>query len=274
MCKRALGHWLGAMTLLCAGVVGAQNAAAPAQSAFGPGEQSTYRVSYLGVVAGSATITVGAETRQWGQIVLPIVTVARSESMFDLYPIRDKFVSYWSHAEERCIGSDLYADENRVKRRQRIRFDHEAKKATVIQQKEGSDEKVSTHEVAEGAFDIASATFALRNRPLEVGRVYELPVFTGSRSFTLRATVKSRQVLDTPLGKKEVFKVLVQTGFAGKLQSRRDLHAYFTADEDRIPVRIDAEFVLGTITAELVDYKSGRRYALRPQPSGAEGTGG
>ena len=42
-------------------------------SAFGPGEQLTYRVQYLGMHAGTAQVTVGAETFQWGREVLPIV---------------------------------------------------------------------------------------------------------------------------------------------------------------------------------------------------------
>ena len=66
-----------------AGVLGAAPAFAERQSAFGPGEQTTYKVEYLGMHAGSAQITVGAETFQWGQTVLPIVTLARSEKMLD-----------------------------------------------------------------------------------------------------------------------------------------------------------------------------------------------
>lgn len=263
------------MTAVIASLAVCQTALAnPGTSAFGPGEQSTYKVRYLGLTAGEAQITVGAETTQWGHRVLPIVTHARSKSITDLYPIRDKFVTYWDHAREQSVGSDLYADENRQKRRQRIRFDHAAGRAKVVKQKEGGDERLSEHDIQQGAFDIASATFALRNKALEVGKVIELPVFTGNRMFTMRATVEGRETLKTALGNKEVFKIRVQTGFSGKFESKRDLYAYLTADDARIPVRIEAEFVLGTISAELSDYKSGRRYALGPAVSVSEGSGG
>lgn len=244
------------------------------ESAFGPGEQSTYKVSYLGVTAGTAEITVGTETTQFGHRVLPIVTNARTQSLVDLYPIRDKFVTYWDHTQERAIGSDFFSDENKVKRRQRVKVDHANGKATVMKQKEGGDEQVATHDVAPGIHDIASATFALRNKPLKVGEVYELPVFTGRKTFTLRATVEGTQTLSTPLGKREVYKVRVQTGFGGKLESKRDMFAYMTTDDAHLPVRIDAEFVLGTITAELSDYKSGRRYAMADEVPQSEGSGG
>lgn len=261
---RTRSTFLGLTLAAVLAVAGAARAQKP--SAFGPGEQSTYQVSYLGVVAGTAQITVGAETTHDGKEVLPIVTLARSQSVVEVYPVRDKFVSYWDAKTERCVGSVLYADENGKRRRQVIKFDPAKDSAKVIKQAEGGDEKISTHEVEPGVVDIASAAFALRNTPLEVGKVYQLPVFTGQRTFSLRATVESKQKLRTAMGTKDVFKLRVQTGFSGKFESKRDLFAYLTADDAHVPVRIDADFVLGTITAELTDYKSGRSYPMRAQP--------
>lgn len=265
-------------TISVAIAMGAALLSAPAraerESAFGPGEQSTYKVKYLGVTAGSAQITVGTEITQYGQTVIPIVTTARTQSLVDLYPIRDKFVTYWDFTQERCIGSDLFADENKVKRRQRVKVDHANGKATVMKQKEGGDEQVATLDVAPGVHDIASATFALRNMPLTQGAVFELPVFTGKKTFTLRATVEGKEKLSTPLGTKEVYKVRVQTGFGGKFESKRDMYAFMTTDGSHVPVRIEAEFVLGTITAEISEYKTGRRYAVRDELPQSEGSGG
>jgi len=230
-------------------------------SAFGPGEQSTYRVQYLGMEAGTAQITVGFETKQWGTPVLPIVTMARSSSALDFYPIRDKFVTYWDPVGDRSLGSDLFADENRSRRRVRIKLDHDAGKATVMKQKEGGSENTSTHEVESGTMDVAAATFALRNKPLEVGRTFDLPIFTGSRKFTMKAIVESKETVATALGPKETFKVRVRAGFGGKFESKRDMFAWITTDDARVPVRVEAEFILGTVRAELSDYKGGRRYA-------------
>ena len=271
MVRSRLAAWGVALATTLAG---ASAMGASTISAFGPGEQSTYRVQYLGLEAGTAQITVGTQTTHWGNQVLPIVTLARSSSALDFYPIRDKFVTYWDPSNDRCVGSDLFAEENRTRRRLRIKLDHQAGKATVMRQKDGSAEKTSTHDVESGTFDIAAATFSLRNRELAVGKTFELPVFTGTRSFTLRATVEKRETVVTALGSKETFKVRVQTGFGGKLESKRDVLAWFTTDDARLPVKVEAEFLLGTLRAELLDYKSGRRYALGaliPPESGSNG---
>src|SRR5262245_6076730 len=95
----------------------------PERIAFGPGEQAPYRISFLGVGAGMAQITVGAPTEKWGREVWPIVSLAKSDPLFALYPIKDKFISYWEPVTRRTLGSELFAEENRRRRRQRIKLD-------------------------------------------------------------------------------------------------------------------------------------------------------
>lgn len=254
--------------LLLAGTAFAQGA--KVCTAFGPGEQMLYRVQYLGMNAGTAQVTVGAPTKQWGREVWPIVAMAKSDPGLPVYPIKDKFVSYWSAGEQKVLGSDLFADENRKRRRLRIKVEEGGQQAQVVKQKEGERPQESMHSIAPGSLDIAGATFALRNQALEVGKEYAFPIFTGAKSFMMRAKVEGKQNLQTALGNKEVFKIRVQTDFSGKLQSKRDIIAYLSTDASHLPIRVEAEFVVGTIIAELAEYKQGRSLAA----SGTLNTGG
>jgi hypothetical protein len=245
-------------------LVGALSAWAeePAPIAFGPGEQATYRISFLGVGAGTAQITVGAPTQQWGREVWPIVSSAKSDPLFVMYPIKDKFVSYWEPVSRRTIGSELFAEENRKRRRQRIKIDHAENKAYVEKQREGGEQEQETHDVQAGTSDMATATFMLRNFDLTVGKTYEQPVFTGARTFMLKGIVESREKLKLNGVERDVYKVRVQTSFTGKLESKRDMFAYFTTDPAHLPVRIEAEFLVGKIAADLVEFKAGRQLAV------------
>ncbi len=233
-------------------------------SAFGPGEQATYKVHYLGMSAGTAQITVGAESNQWGAAVWPIVTLANTESLFAMYPVKDKFVTYWDNGKSRSVGHELFADEGRKKRRQRVRIDHEKRSAQVMKQKEGESPQESSVEVAAGTADVASSMFALRNMPLAPGRDFEIPVFTGAKSFLMKAHVEGIEKVSTPMGEKDTFKIRVETDFSGKFASKRDLFTYVTTDPAHVPVKIEAEFLLGKVVAELTDYKAGRVIAARP----------
>lgn len=237
-------------------------------SVFGPGEQLTFKVQYLGMTAGTTTVTVGSDTTQWGTKVWPLVALAKTENVFRVYPVRDKFISYWDPSLQRPIGSDMFADEGNKKRRQRIKLNHTDKTATVTKQDEGGDEREGSYDLSEGSMDVASAAFALRNMPLAEGKTFELPVFTGQKEFKMTAKVVGKQTLATPMGDKEVFKVAVGTQFTGGLAAKRDIHAYFTTDESHVIVKIEAEFGIGTLEANLIEYKEGKKMAAVPGNGG------
>ncbi|HZI06523.1 MAG TPA: DUF3108 domain-containing protein, partial [Archangium sp.] len=243
------------LSLLLSGAALAQGGTS---SAFGPGEQARYRIQYLGVTAGTAQVTVGAPMKQWGKEVWPIVSLAKSDAIAGVWPVKDKYVSYWDFGSQRVLGSDMHEDQNNKRRRVRVKLGEDGKSAHVVKQKEGEQPREYTHELAEGTLDVAGATFALRNRVLEVGQEYAYPVFTGSKTFMMRAKVEARETLDTKLGKQDVYRMRVSTDFSGKLASKRDMVAWFTADARHLPVRIEAELALGSLVAELMEYQQGK----------------
>ena len=251
---------------------GSALAQAEAKTAFGPGEQARYRVQYLGVTAGSAQVTVGAPMKQWGKQVWPIVSMAKSESVAGVWPVKDKYVSYWDFSAQRVLGADMHQDQNHKRRRVRVKMSEDGRSAQVVKQKEGEEPRESTHELPEGTLDVTGATFALRNHALEVGREYVYPVFTGSKSFLMKVKVEARETIHTQLGKQDVFRLRVYTEFSGKLESKRDMVAWFTADERRLPVRIEAEFALGSLVAELTEYQQGKSVGMSPATTASSGT--
>ncbi|HZH03214.1 MAG TPA: DUF3108 domain-containing protein [Myxococcaceae bacterium] len=255
---RGIRHWIWIAALGTSAWALTPAASSSAPAAFGPGEQSTYRVQYLGVTAGTAQITVGSEVSQWGAQVTPIVTVAKTVPLLAAYPVNDKFITYWEPASGRTVGHDLYADENRKRRRQRVKIDHAGGSAQVTKQKEGEAPAESTRAVEPGAMDIAAATFALRNAPLAVGQTLSLPVFTGDKSFRMQVMAEGEERLETPLGTRDVVRLRVSTQFEGEFRSKRDLRIYLSKDPSHVPLRVEADFFLGTVVAELVDYKPGR----------------
>src|SRR5205823_14215712 len=121
---------------------------------------------------------------------------------------------------------------------------------------------------------IAAVAFALRNMDFEIGKERDLPIFTGQKLFTLKATTEEKTKIATPLGEREVYKVRIFTDFSGKLAAKRDMLAYFTTDEHHVLARIDADFLVGTISAELTDYQPGKQIALSELTGAANGKGG
>lgn len=229
--------------------------------AFGPGEQLTLDLKYLGVKAGTAQITVGAPTPGNAQ-VWPIVGQLRTQSLLALFPVNDKMVTYWDAATASCSGSELYADENHARRRQKIELDHATRTAVILRQKEGQSLSRSVATIEPGAMDYFAVTFALRDKPLAQGDRYVVPIFTGSKNQQLEALVDGTQTLDTPLGKQNAIRVRVRSGLDGKFQSKHDLFVFFTPDARHVPVRLEADFAFGAIVAQATEYKPGQSVVL------------
>jgi hypothetical protein len=249
------------LAALCALVASSALASPTRALPFGPGEQLQLKLSYLGMTAGSAQITVGA-AKTPGGLVWPIVGDLKTASLLAWYPIKDKMVSYWDAATSRSPGSELYADENHARRRQKVEIDQATRTAIVLRQKEGEGLTRSVATVEPGAMDFFAVTFALREKPLTVGAHYVFPVFTGGKNVQLEAVVEGTAPLDTPFGKQSTLRVRIRTGLSGKFESKHDMFVYFTPDARHVPVRLEADFAFGSIVAETTKYQAGKTVVL------------
>lgn len=234
-------------------------AQAPVKSVFGPGEQTTYEVSYMGLSAGRAEITVGWTMEQFGREVWPLVCVGETTDLAALYPIKDRFISYWDPRERRSMGADFIAQENKWRAKERYAYDYEAGQAKVNRQVFGKAPTEAIYDIEHGTIDLAAAGFALRNTPLEVGQVHEMPIFTGRKLYKMKATVVGKETLSTGLGSQEVFRVTVNGDFSGKLATEGLMTLFYTADEKQLPVLAEAKLALGKVKIEAVKYEPGRR---------------
>jgi hypothetical protein len=222
---------------------------------FGPGEQATYEVSFLGVPSGIAQITVGLRTDQYGARVLPLVCVGQTTSVASIFQIKDRFVSYFDPAEKRSVGVDYFIDENQKRRRERFRF--EPQKVFANKKKEGQAPYDVEYDVPQGTMDLAAAAFWLRARDIVVGDVHEMPVFTGAKWYPLRATVEAKETLSTKLGQVPAWRVSITTDFQGNAATKGNILVWYSADEKKLPLRVSAEFVVGHATADIVQYLPG-----------------
>lgn len=227
--------------------------------AFTPGEELTYKVTALGMTAGKARIQVGTWTEREGVKAWPVVVNARTDSIFDsIFSVRDRFVSWWEPTSGRVLGADLYAEERGKRHRSRSRLDHDQGKAEVFRLKEWNGERTTrSYDIPAGAYDIAGAIFALRQRDFVPGQVEEIDVFTGSKVFKLRCVVEGKEKVRVGAGTYDAWVTRIQLGFDGNFASKRDVRAWFSADERKIPLRMEAELVLGSLVADLTDQKSG-----------------
>jgi len=230
-------------------------------SVFGPGEQTIYEVSYLGITAGRAEITVGWEMEHAGRTVWPLVCVGETnERTSAIYKIKDRFVSYWDPLAREATGADFFVNESKHHAKERFKFDLDANTATVVREAPGWPTTERNYQLEEGTVDLAAAGFIFRNRKLVPGETHVLPVFTGKRLYKMHATVVGKETLKTGLGELEVYRVTFNGEFDGKLAAEGLMTIFYTTDEKQLPVRAEAKLALGSVKIDAVKYEPGRRY--------------
>lgn len=220
--------------------------------AFGPGEQTSYEVSWLGLTAGVAQVTVAQPRNYEGHTVWPIVCVGKTTSLGAIYPINDRFISWWDPSEGRPVGADFTVREHHFHQNDRYAYDRDAGQAVVTRHREGKEPYELRFDMpGHDTMDLASAAFSLRSTPLKVGEEHVVPIFTGVRVYRMTAKVVNKEPIDTALGRLDVFRVTVNGDFDGKLSTKGLMTIFYTADERQLPVRGEADFLLGTVLLQV-----------------------
>jgi uncharacterized protein DUF3108 len=223
-----------------------------AQPPFAPGEEIDVVIEYLHVRTGRARFIVGRpEGAVW-----PIVCQGRSDGIAGLLDIREHYVAYWDAERHVSRGSDLNAIEMGDRHTDRARFDRANGKVFVQVIRKGRVHQ-SARDVPNDVHDLASVLLTLRLKPLRPGDRYELPVFSGTQVFTLRAEVEGNETLETPAGRFDTTRLKVQLGFKDQFRTRRDAHVWFSRDARRIPVRMSADFAVGSVVVTVSGYHPG-----------------
>lgn len=236
-----------------------ETSASTAAGSIAPGEEIEWRVDFLGVKTGRAKLAVG---RPEGGI-WPVIAQAKTEGIARLLEIKEHYVSYWNSDEQRSNGNDLEALEIGDHHTERQRFDREQGKATVTWWRKGRGEKQKVVDVPHDVHDLASAMLWLRLQPLEPGARYAIPVFTGSDLFTMTAVVGGRERVETGIGELDAVRVDLGLGFSKKFETRRASHVWFSDDSRHIPVKMSADFAVGSVVATVTTYKPGSQVASR-----------
>lgn len=230
-------------------------AVAPAARAqpFAPGEETTFRVSYLGLRTGEGRITVGpAQGELW-----PVVFQARTNGVASLLDVREHLAAYWDADRQLTRGTDLTAFEVGDFHQDSARFDREKNQVTVVEQHRGKQRKEKTLDIAAGTLDLTGSFLWLRLQPLAVGRRLELPVVTGTTQFTLVARVLGHEEVETPAGTFPAYKLSVHTQIPGKFSTSRESFLWLADRPGQFLVKAAAEFAVGSMVVELTGYRAG-----------------
>ena len=139
-----------------------------------------------------------------------------------------------------------------------MKMDHDAGKLLIHRDGEAKGPEDLTMPLAPGSVDVSGLFFSLRAHDLAPGSVVSMPVTTDTRGFMVRATMGEPTDFDGDDSRKRtVVPMALETQFSGKLEIKKAMNVLYTNDAQHLPMRADADFLLGSVRAILVSHQRG-----------------
>ena len=227
------------------------------KSAFKSGEWFKYKLSYSGwFKAGEATVSLSED--KTNDKLLHAKLVGKSTGAVNLFfKVYDIYESYFFKDKILPKNFTRNIDEGGYKKNIKIVFNQKTQKATVKDFKKNTSKEYS---FVENSQDMVSVFYYLRNSfsldNLDENDEISVDMFFDSENYKLKIKYLSTELLNTNFGKVLCYKIqpYVQSGRVFK--KNESLTMWITADKNRIPLKIKADVLVGSIRIELESFSN------------------
>lgn len=222
----------------------------PAPHAVRAGESLRFSVNYGFINAGAAYLEVPG-VKEWnGHPVYLLIARAESNKFFSrIYKVRNRIESFWDstgHFSRRYTESRR---EGKHRAQNEIVFDYTKQQARY---QDGETFPIP-HEVQ----DALSSFYFTRTQALPLGGSVFFDYHASHKSVPLEVKVLGRDRVETPAGTFSCVVVEPILKAGGIFKSKGRLVIWLTDDERRMPVLMKSKVMIGSISATLVEAKSG-----------------
>ena len=225
---------------------------------FRAGELLTFDVSYSDyVTAGTVTMHVQAKRPSFNSVAYYVVAEARPTPMmsklYTLYYKADVLMDVYTLLPQRA---GVYSEEGQRHQMKVTTFNNSTKKATF----ENVTAKNGKHEFPVPAFtqDALSAVYVMRALPLKVGAKETIPVASGGRSYRAQVNVVATEMLKTPAGPFQAFRLSTMLYNDDGRPNGRPIHLWISDTPSRVPVKLQSELAVGSFLLTLREAKLGQ----------------
>ncbi len=241
--------------------VGLQATNIEKESAFQKGEWFKFKMSYSGFFkAGNATLSL-KESKLDGKSVYHVVgkgwTTGATKWFFK---VKDRYESYFDKETGVPYKFIRKIDEGGHTKDIEIKFDHENRKAEVNNKKHKEVKTVTTEQDVQ---DMVSMYYHLRNSiditSLKQGDEIETNMFFDEENYGFKLKYLGRETIKVDVNGSTVkvktikFRPYVMAGRVFK--EEESLTLWVSADKNKIPLKIRADLAVGSLRADLVQFK-------------------
>ena len=214
-----------------------------------PGEELTYDISWMFITAGTAVMAVGEAGTDGDRPLVKLLTTAQSRpAITKFFPVDNRVESIVDLAT--LLPTHLTFKRREGKKKEDIEYTFHQQEGTVTVVK---GETTEVFEMPTGTQDVISCLYyARRELSLQPGSSLTMNVYHDKKNRKVEARVEEIETVSGPWGEVETARVLVVMPFQGLFLNQGNIRVWFTNDERRIPVRMKAKVIIGSIVADLV----------------------
>lgn len=235
-----------------------------AENIFKSGEWFRFRIHYGFLNASYATLSL-TEERFRGKDVFHVVGQGQTTGLARwFFQVDDNYETYFDKQTGKPYRFIRQIDEGGYTKDLMIDFDHNTREALVVNRKHGSKTVIPTTEHIQ---DLLSAFYYLRNNyeadQLTRGQEIELDLlYDDDEVFKFRLKFLGRETLDTKFGGVRCLKFRPYVYSGRVFKEEESLTLWVSDDLNKIPVRIKADLVIGSLKADLDAFK-GLKYQFK-----------
>jgi hypothetical protein len=219
---------------------------------FKAGEYLHFVVNYGIMLAGYATIEVHEDKYFYSEDTFKFVTTAKSRRAFDwIFKVRDYTESYFDKENARSLRLEKHLREGSYEVDTIIEYDQDSLKAHYISDRKGKKTRYATIDIPQNVMDPLSALFFVRTLDLSVGKEIIIPATDNKKVYEIKVIVHRIETVKVKAGKFRCFVVEPVMADGGVFKKDGKVMVWLTADDKKMPVRMETKIYIGSIVAEL-----------------------
>jgi len=219
------------------------------------GESLKYRISYGILNAGIATLEVQNHIEK-NDTLFHVKGKGWTTGMVDLFfPVLDIYETYIDKKTKKPVHFIRKINEGGYKKDKEIFFDYESLQANVINHKHNTE---NVYPIEKEIQDMLSTMYYLREKnfdSLSNGDEIAINMFFDQEIYKTNIILVKREIIKTKFGKVKTL-VLKPSVVEGRVFNDKETVTFWiTDDKNKIPIKIKASILVGSIKAELFQYK-------------------
>lgn len=220
------------------------------------GEQLTYRIHYGILNAGSATLTT-LKTNFQGQPHFYVKGVGKStgavRAFFKVDDVYESFINLKTGLPSYYVRN---VKEGGYTQHLQTVFNH-SNQTLILTDKEKPNEAPKVLKSVKDIQDMLSAFYYLRSQnSLPVGTTKNLSIWIDDELFPFQLKIAGEEVINTKYGKINCLKVIPLVKSGRVFKAKEGVTLWVSNDKNYVPISIKAELAVGSLKADLSDYKN------------------